>query len=536
MAEFVPTPHPVLSLPTYEQALAIGEAKLRDLLQRREELIHREKVDPLQYGYYLDPWKLTDEQLALPDVNEVLIMGGNRASKSEYAARKVVEKLRDIDGARVWCFQTSEKNSIEMQQPLVWKYLPPEWRNLKKGRITNISYTQKNGFSEGTFVCPNGSQCWFRNYEQDIETIEGGEIDLAWADELVPDDWLETLRYRLVTRKGILIVTFTPIQGWSATVKKYLSGAKTLVEGDAELLPNPKGRFEKVPLVQQPVRSSARIVYFHTKNNPYGGYAEIKKTLAGAGRAEILCRAYGVPTKAIANRFPKFSQKVHVLPASWIPKKGTNYHLVDPCSGRNWYQLWVRVDPRGRKFYYREWPAPQSYIEGVGVAGAWAEPDGKKADGRRGPAQQPFGFGLLRYKEEIERLEKDEEIFERFMDSRYGNTATMRKEAPITLIEECEEIDLIFKPTPGEDIDEGIHLVNDALDYDAEKPISVDNEPKMYVSEECGNLIYALQEWTGQDGRHGACKDPIDLLRYAEQLRLDYVGESSFRVSGGGAY
>ena len=49
------------------------------------------------------------------------------------------------------------------------------------------------------------------NYAQKRDVIEGGEVDLIWCDELVPLDWIETLRYRIVTRSGKLIVTFTPI-------------------------------------------------------------------------------------------------------------------------------------------------------------------------------------------------------------------------------------------------------------------------------------------------------------------------------------
>lgn len=516
--------------------MKLAPEALMELLVKREELIRKEIEDPFRYGYEPISWKLADEQLQI--VYEVLILGGNRAAKSEYAAKKVMKVLTGKQKSKAWCFQSSEYNSIEMQQPIIWKYIPPEWKNLKKGQITNISYTQKNGFSENTFVLPTASQGWFRNYMQDITTIEGGEIDIAWADELIPDEWLKTLRFRLVTRKGILLVTFTPIEGYNATVKGYLSGAKTIDVAPAPLL----GPDEKVPRIQQPVRQGARIIYFHTSDNPYGGYENIVKTLEGAPRQEILCRAYGVPTKAIQNRFPKFNDRVHVIPKSRIPTKGTRYQVVDPCGGRNWYMLWAIVDVRGWMFVYREWPCESIYIEGIGYPGPWAEPDGKKHDGKRGPAQQPFGFGLKRYKQEIERLEKiagseaSEDVFERRMDSRYGNAQTVGKESPTTLIEECLDVGLDFIPTPGDNIDEGIDLINDMLDYDVTKPVSATNSPKLYVCDECTNLIYALHEWTGQDGRHGACKDPIDVLRYFVLAECDHFGDNAFQSRGGGSY
>lgn len=534
-SDWRPSPHPVLKLPTRKQALAMGEAALWKLLQDREELIAREKEDPLRHGFEPSSWALADAQLG--ERREILILGGNRSAKSEYAAKRVVQKLVSGEHMRAWCFQTSEANSVEMQQSVVWKYLPREWKGLRKGTRTNISYSQKNGFSENTFVGPNGSQCFFRNYMQDISTIEGGEVDVIWADELVPLDWLETMRYRLVTRGGILIVTFTPVQGYNATVRDYLSGAKTLEELPAPLLADADGKVPSVPRIQQPVRQGARILYFHTSENPWSGYVHLAKTLAGATRVEILCRAYGVPTKAIANRFPKFG-KAHVIRGDQVPTVGTRYHFVDPCSGRNWLMGWVLVDARGHHFVYREWPCAKRYIEGVGYPGAWAEPDGRKLDGKRGPAQQPFGFGLQRYKSEILALEKDEEIFERRMDSRFGAAPTLAKENPTTLIEQMEELDLSFLPTAGDTIDEGVELINTLLDYDPAKPVDATNEPKLYVSEECENFIYSLHEWTGADGQRGACKDPVDLLRYMALGDLQDVGPGGklLATRGGGSY
>jgi phage terminase large subunit-like protein len=447
----------------------------------------------------------------------------------------LIDVMAGGERKRLWAFQTSAPNSIEMQQPLVWEYLPPEWKGLKKGRVTNISYTQKMGFAENSFVAPNASQVWFRNYMQDISTIEGGEVDFIWADELVPENWLATMRFRLATRNGVLLVTFTPIEGYNATVKKYLAAARTLEWVEADLLGG-----EKVPRVQEVegefIGGRARIFYFHTSDNPFGGYENLARTLAKAGREQILCRAYGVPTRAIANRFPKFSEEVHVVDQEFIPAEGTRYLIVDPCGGRNWFMTWVLVDVRGRMFIYREWPCPKTYIDGVGFPGPWAEPDGKKADGRPGSAQQPFGFGIRRYIEEIKKLEGEEKIFERLMDSRYGNSRTVGKDRPVTLIEECEEEGMEFVPTPGEDIDEGVDLVNSMLDWNRNRPMEAGNEPRLYVERKCENTIYALREWTGRDGRHGACKDPVDNVRYAVLGGLEDVSGEVLMVRGGGAY
>jgi phage terminase large subunit-like protein len=540
-ARFRPTEHPVIRMPTREELAAVGHERGWELLQKREELIARERNDPLRYGFAPVIWNKASE--LLEQHRELLVMGGNRSGKTEWAARELVSRLQKTPNSVAWAFQTTAPNSIEMQQPRVFKYLPPEWRTAKKSAITNITYSVKGGFTEGKFVAPNGSQCVFRNYAQDPSTIEGGEIDVAWCDELVPLDVLETLRFRLLDRNGVLIVTFTPIEGYSSTVKEYLTGAKTVSAVDAHLLPhyNEQGGektvcgYEQVPIVQMG-RKGRPVIYFHTYENPWAGWERMQSELKSETREKILCRAYGVPTKSINNRFPLFNDNVHVVRHSLIPTTGTRYHFIDPCSGRNWFMIWALIDSAGRCFIYREWPCPEDYIEGIGYPGAWAEPDGKKHDGRQGPAQKDFGFGLERYVTEIKRVEAGEKIFERWMDSRYGNAQTLAKERPTTLIEEMSEIGMEFIATPGDTIDEGVSLINDWLHYDAQKPLSAVNQPRLYVSERCKNVIYCLKEWTGQDGAKGASKDPVDLIRYLVLSGVQNIEGDILMARGGGSY
>jgi hypothetical protein len=320
---------------------------------------------------------------------------------------------------------------------------------------------------------------------------------------------------------------------------------------------------------------------------PLFGKERFYRAYRNATRSKILSRVYGILQAGSAQQFTKFSDAVHVVEPDRIPRYGSNFHLVDPHDGRNWAMLWLRIDPANRWYFYREWPSfghPGAYIPGIGDPGPWTLP-GKPADGVPGPAQNPFGFGLDAYKAEIARLEgwpeeeeegegepeeedetklwtgagrrnrlpgrplrpgwmdaladdepqPDERIEERWMDSRYGALPTRTREGTTTLIEQCSELGLEFKAASGKEISEGVALINDKLDYDKEVPLGEFspklarlNAPKLFVSRNCPNLIYAIREWTGKDGNKGACKEWIDLLRYAALAGLEYVGEGAY--------
>lgn len=226
---------------------ALTAEQITAYIVKREEGIRNEKSDPLRYGYEPKGWARADRERArLRDkfpvgVIEEWNLGGNRAGKSERAAKRIVQLLIEKEGARVWCLQSTEASSIENQQSLIYKYLPPEYKTesgkLRQGTTTKINYSISGGFTENKLVLPNGAVCVFKFYSMDVRSVEGAELDCAWADELVTPDWLEALRYRLLTRNGILHVTFTPVAGFTASVGSILNGAVTIEETDAELLP-----------------------------------------------------------------------------------------------------------------------------------------------------------------------------------------------------------------------------------------------------------------------------------------------------------
>ncbi len=581
------TPHPILGLP--DPKGKTQEELEKELSERREKII-LERLDPFRYGFRPAIWDACDDLLkdghqVIFDVSraallgaeidvpreivgrrEMWIAGCQRSSKTEYAARKCVETFMSKDKTRGWSFADTATKSCAQQQPVFFKYLPFELREAlgKKGRMrfgldTNIVYNLKTGFSDNSLAF-NGSSHWFKNYEQDVAIVEGDQLNIVWFDELRSVELLKTIRFRMGDRQGIIIATFTSINDRYADIDdEYLRGSQLVLESKAKLLPLhdengiPTGDFERVPRVKIAGPGSdgdqkANVIYFHITDNPYYGFDSSRPNISaekrfhemieGANREKILSRAYGILERSRSVRFPMFKDTVHIVKPEAIPKEGTNYHIVDPVEGRNWFMIWLRITPDENWYVYREWPThshKDALIPEFGDLGPWTLPS-SSPDGKPGPAQTGLGFGLARYCHEIARLEEQEPIYERWMDSRYGHAPRMNEERTTTLIEQMEVHGMLFRAASGGSggatrtpIKEGTDLINDKLFYDTTVPLADFsakmnrlNWPKLFVSEHCPNLIFSLKEWTGLDGNKGACKDPVDCLRYAVAADLFY--------------
>jgi len=649
------------------------EVAARKLLSMRAEEIAREKADPLRFGFEPPIWKVCDALLGfeycldqaflaryrrwlgergeqadkLSDeelwgdfcarmrqrlgferpVKLLLVMGGNRAAKSEYAAKRCMMVISQKENGRVFAMHMSDPRSVRDQQPLFWKYMPPEWRAQVAGETAYIKYKRKTGFSENSFITPIGSEGTFLNYMQDRDTaLQGIEGDLIAPDELIPADWVDDISLRLATRAGKGILTFTPINGYTPTVKIFCDGAQVVKTVRACLCPTDGGawdeaaalglsqaqyeeiqraedkkrvcmaplsvpedclgwlddagarpaaagrRFEELPRVLRCVDPRKAVVFFNPSDNPYGNPREVLADCRKKTRVYVRERFYGQAEKTISVMIPRWNRAVHLVKAAHIPERGTDYMFLDPASDRNYFMSWFRV--LGKDVYLRrEWPG-RYFIPGVGVPGPWAIPSGARDgrnDGAPGEGAKPsFGFGNLRYKFEMARLEgwqdfeawkqaagpaeyppEDEladwderngaqEVMEaRFIDSRAASAPRIENDRPVTLQTVFDELNVFFFLTPGGDISDGVSKINSALDFEGEMVDGVwrfVQAPHFFVCDECENTLYAIENWMNADGQKGACKDPVDLIRYFFMAQCEDVGGLRLQARGGTSY
>ena len=512
-----------------------------ELRGQRTQLVLLEKADPYTYGFVPDHWEVGNAQWAL--CQEMLISGGNRAGKTLWAARRIVQTLLEKENASVLCCHTSHATSVTVQQPAIYNYLPVALRGTKKGRIHYLNYSRKNGFTDGSFILPNGSRCDFLNYTQSENTIEGREADMVWCDELVPQMWVDTLRYRLVTRRGKLLVTQTPLEGVASVYKDFTAGAKVLVWDKGELLEKKQGLptwpVGKAPRVMQQVSTNRRTVFYFSEDNPYNPWDEMKSKLVTAPVAQVLIRAYGWASELVGRAFSRFRPEVHCIPETSVPSGGTLYMICDPAGARNWFALWIVVYEDGKRVVVREWP-------GYGSYGEWVLPS-EKADGKAGPAQLlEAGRSIAEYRKLFRQVEEElgrGEPVMRLIDPKAGGSPALSAAGGTTLIDLLAESEnpmdegMAFVPAPGVPVDQRTSVINSHLSYDATQELTPLNEPSLYIVQDCFNLVYSLSEHTGRDGQKGATKDPIDCLGMLLVSGLAYVGRGGFDSrNGGGGY
>ena len=430
-----PTAHPLVPwVFTEAEVAAAPEEMLPAILEmyhKREELIRLagDEGDPYRYGFDLEHWKDADRELRRPAIKGQYVGGGKRATKSERAAKRMVQAAMAFPKGRMWCMQGTEKTSIAEQQSLIWKYLPPEVKALngkKRHGKAKINYSQDGGFTEGVLVLPNGTEMHFLAYGMDHTKYQGwqlgatldrkGEEKLAegpelinlgaWLDEDAPWEWVNTVRLRCTTRNSKWMWTFSPLEGITTAIKELQGVPKTLTSRPAELLSAQRRYVEDCPMGHMPYTQEAgtpgvSLIYFHTILNPFPpNYVNVKEALQGKPEAIVMQDAYGYSTDTKRRACPLFG-RAHLVTPEHLPVQGCNVHVIDPAGERNWCCLWVRVSAmkasngKFKKFIYRDWPPAAEY-------GDWSVPSSNpnQFDGDRGPAHRSMGYGVLQYKQE----------------------------------------------------------------------------------------------------------------------------------------
>jgi len=100
------------------------------------------------------------------------------------------------------------------------------WRPNSNGAIDIALIKHKTG---------KWSKLGFKSYDQGRESFQGTEKDLIWLDEEAPENIRNECILRLMTTKGHLIETFTPLRGITKVVQLY-RGEGALTEDNGVII------------------------------------------------------------------------------------------------------------------------------------------------------------------------------------------------------------------------------------------------------------------------------------------------------------
>lgn len=185
---------------------------------------------------------------------ERLFLAANRIGKTETAAFEITCHMTGVypawwEGKRfktpIRCWAAGD-TMLSTRDILQVAMLGPidnidssEWSGmLPRHRVSHIS--RKSG---GVSKCVD--QVWvrhisgklssleFKSFDQGRRAFQGTEIELIWVDEEPPEDVYAECLTRTMTSQGIIIATFTPLQGLTEFLKQYLETA-VMAHGDQD--------------------------------------------------------------------------------------------------------------------------------------------------------------------------------------------------------------------------------------------------------------------------------------------------------------
>lgn len=525
--------HPILKPPTADEMARMEPEKLIELYEVYHSAIENAEKDPYRYGFSLPHWEYADR--SIEKFRTTVLFGSNRSGKTSYSSRLVVRCAVDNPNSLIYCFSQNKEISVLVQQSAIYNWLPAEYKRRMLSSVGNINYSFKNGFTDNTLVLPNGSKIIFKFYTQwlqDDTILEGMELGCreptthnigAWLDEyLLGMDLIDRLYLRLATFNAKLLISFTPKDGETETVKNYRQKAVTI---ESKFVSEGLSQPRRVPYYQENKAMNTGICYFHSKDNPWSGYETLLEQCLNKGEDDYTLTAlYGVPTKNISTKFPRFQPELNVLKDEVIKEriKGcTHYMVLDPAGSKPWFMCWIAVDPTDTWYVYREWPDSTHGDWAIERGGKWTQGDACK---------QKLGYGVKDYVELIRTLEDGEEILERIIDPRMGAAKYSSEHGGQSdFISDLEREGLVFIPAPGIEEEPGIQAIQDKLAYNTGKTIDGNNRPHFYISDRCENIILALQEYDGSSREH-PLKDPIDVLRYAAVRQIPYIDPKAFTM------
>lgn len=312
-----------------------------------------------------------------------------------------------------------------------------------------------------------------KTYEQKAEQHEGANVGLLLFNE-PPPQHLWTPNISRLRNGGFGVIGMTPLTqaGWifDGVVPNH---QPFVVYGDVEKACKQHG------------------------TRGHLEHSQIELMIAEYSPEEREARIDGKAMYLMGLIYKTFNPRVHILEETIRPPaNATIYHVVDPHSDKPFACIWAFVDGRGDIYIYDEWPNVDF--------DKWRN----------------CQLTIQDYANIFRDKEQNLLVHKRIIDRHFAEVTHLSGMTRKTLRDEFrEQVNIEFYPSyqAKEEIETGITMVRDYLNYNPDKPLSVVNKPRLFVNPHCLNTIKSFQRWA-RDPKTGkvqeAQKDFMDVVRY----------------------
>ena len=175
------------------------------------------RIDYMDYSKYPAQQELIEAILTRLETKEgpsiFVIFGSNRGGKSETGGIVMGEVFKRMKNIRMWAATHSDMSVKVIQRKA---------HNLI--RTKDIAYGEYNmvrGFTNNVVISKQNSVLYFKTFEQGNESFQGDDVNLIHLDEECPYSIYQECLVRLTDRQGILLMTFTALNGFTRLVNKF---------------------------------------------------------------------------------------------------------------------------------------------------------------------------------------------------------------------------------------------------------------------------------------------------------------------------
>lgn len=338
-------------------------------------------------------------------------------------------------------------------------------------------------------ILRNGSRIVFGSAEQGNLAFESTNYTANYIDEPVPRRVYVGISRGSIDQYAPIWMTFTPIGPHAAWIFRELYTNKDLTS----------------------VQCSRHNLSIY--DNPYLPKDAIKEWASDPTLSEMEkeVRLYGNFAHLTDRVYSLFDEKIHVVPPFLHPIDGFTGMVVDPHTIKPWAMAWFYVNPMGEIYFYKEWPSE----------------DFTRMKKSRNSIED--------YVSIIKRADATSAIQIRFMDPNYGPRTDMIRGRYIPSVrDDMARYGLHFETKINDDIEYGEARVRTLMAYDTSRIMDSMNRPRLYIAENCKNLINSMLYYTakmkagGEDSdevrREETFKDFADLVRYVAVSQLGQMG------------